>query len=209
MTQKQKNSLALVLAVSQWLALLIPGSAITYYGIGVTVILLSLLRPVWLSPVIQILLLLVSPYAAIRILLFSLWVPALKRLRPLPLRISVLLVGVVFLFLARFDQFSISVVFPGVMAAGAMVYAVSRVKGTATQLARFLTPYLLTILPYIVVFLTMDGAYRDRPASAMPLDLIQIVVAVVVIRTISGEAFHGFAGDASAGVESEHPGPDA
>ncbi len=209
MTQQQKIRIGLLLAVSQWLLLLIPGASVAYFGIGFTVVLLHLMKPSWWVAVIQIPLVFMAPYAAIRILMFALWVPVLERYRRLPLRFSVLLAGVLFLFLARFDQFRISVVFPGVMAAGAMVYAISRVPGTAVRMARLMTPYLLTILPYIVVFLALDGAYRDRPVSAIPLDLIQIVVSVVVIQTLSGEGIRGLTGDEAVGSGSEHDGHEA
>lgn len=92
--------------------------------------------------------------------------------------------------------------FPGILALGALVYAISRVKGLVDVLAPSLPGYLIASVMYVFFYLFWEHAYRFKPVSAIPLDLIQLTAAAVLFCTINPGGYGGTEGNAPTGAES-------
>jgi len=157
-------------------------------------------RP-WIFLLAQIVFVIVSPAAAFRAVSFGLLFLFLHD-KKAPFRLSLLLLTVLFLVLARYDGFRIPVVFPGVLALGALIYAISRVKGLVGVLSPALPGYLVSSILYVFFYLFREHAYRFKPVSAIPLDLVQLTAVAVLFCTIRPGGYGGTEGDEAPGAES-------
>lgn len=186
----------------QWFAFfLIPNAKPDYFLVGMTFFFLLVAPRPWVFVLLQIAFFVVSPAAAFRAISFGVLFLLLRE-RKVPFRLSLVLLIAFFLVLARYDEFRIPVVFPGVLAVGALVYAISRVKGISGVLAPALPGYLISALLYVFFYLFWEHAYRFKPVSAIPLDLIQLTAVAVLFCTIRPGGHGGTEGDEKAGAES-------
>ncbi len=186
----------------QWFAyFLIPNTSPDYFLVGMTFFFLLVAPRPWIFLLAQIAFLIVSPAAAFRAVSFGLLFLFLYD-KKVPFRLSLLLLTTLFLVLARYDGFRVPVVFPGVLALGALVYAISRVKGLVGVLSPALPGYLVSSILYVFFYLFWEHAYRFKPVSAIPLDLIQLTAVAVLFCTIRPGGYGGTEGDEAAGAES-------
>ncbi|NOZ12873.1 MAG: hypothetical protein GXO69_04390 [Acidobacteria bacterium] len=203
----KRTDILLFIYGCQWFALfLIPNAAADYFLVGMTFFfILTAPRP-WFFVVLQFAFILVAPPAVFRAVLFGVLF-LLLRDNKIPFRVSVVLLVFFFFFLARYAGFRIPVVFPGVLAIGALIYAVSRVKGLAVVLAPSLSVYCIVSLIYVFFYLFWEHAYRFQPVFAIPLDLIQLTTAAVLFCTVRSGGCGGIERNAAPGTESIDAGP--
>ncbi|NOY22169.1 MAG: hypothetical protein GXO70_01490 [Acidobacteria bacterium] len=186
----------------QWFALFLIQNAVPdYYLVGMTFFFLLVAPRPWIFLIAQIVFVVVSPPAVFRAISFGILFLFLRD-KKVPFRISLVLLILLFLLLARYDGFRIPVVFPGVLALGALVYAISRVKGLVKVLTPALPVYLITSVMYVFFYLFWEHAYRFKPVSVIPLDLIQLTAVAALFCTIRPGGDCGNERNEAAGVES-------
>jgi|GEM_PF-3064235 len=197
-----RTDFLLVIYACQWFALyLIPNAAPDYFLVGMTFFFLLVSPYPWIFIIAQGAFVAISPPAAFRAICFGLLFLLLKH-RKVPFRISLVLITLLFLLLAQYDGFRIPVVFPGVLALGALAYAISRVKGLVSVLEVPLPGYFVASVLYVFFYLFWEHAYRFKPVSAIPLDLIQLTAVAVLYCTIRPGGSGGTERNAEAGAES-------
>ncbi len=192
----------------QWFALfLIPNAVPDYFLVGMTFLFVLVSSRPWVFVVFQFAFVLVAPPAVFRAVLFGILFLLLRN-NKIPFRVSVVLLMLFSFFLARYNGFRIPVVFPCVLAIGALIYAVSRVKGLAVVLASSLLVYFVVSLVYVFFYLFWEHAYRFQPVFAIPLDLIQLTTAAVLFCTVRKGGCGGIEGNAPHGTKSVNAGTD-
>ncbi len=186
----------------QWFAFfLIPDTAPDYFLVGMTFFFLLVAPRPWIFLIAQFAFVWISPPAVFRALCFGILFLFFRE-KKIPFRISLVLLTLLFLLLARYDGFRIPIVFPGVLALGALVYAISRVKGLMDVLTPALPGYFIASVMYVFFYLFWEHAYRFKPVSAISLDLIQLTAVAVLFCTIRPGGYGGTEGDATTGAES-------
>ena len=198
-----RNSLAAILVLLQWGGFLFLDVRPDFLVIACTYLLLELLPIPWLAIALQAPLVMLSPHGGLRALFFAVAFLLTRGRKVLPYRYGVLLIAAIFIVFARFEQFSLPILFPGIISGAAVVYAVSRVRGIGDRLSVVMTAYLIAILPYIALALFLEAGYHARPVVVMPLDLIQLVTVAVFFQSIGWEVNAETESTSSGAVESE------
>jgi len=205
MSLRRQNSLVVALALLEWILFLFLDVRPDFVVLGVTYAMCLLAGPSWIVFPLQAPLLFITPHGGARALLFTLAFLGVQRFRSMSYRYALLLLTAMFAVLARFDGFSLPVMFPGVMAGAAVVYAVSRVRGVGVRLAPVLTAYVGAIIPYILLSLYLEAGFHARPVIVIPLDIIQLVTVAVLFQSLQKEGTTGSEASAEGSAES----PDA
>ncbi len=202
---KRSDTLLLIYGC-QWVSIfLMPNAAPDYFLVGMTFFfLLFAPRPIPFLAA-QIAFVFVSPPVTFRAVSFGILYLLLKK-KKVPFRISLVLLALLFMLLARYDAFRIPVVFPGVLAFGALIYAISRVKNLAHTLSPALPPFFVASLAYVFFYLFWEHAYRFKPVSAIPLDLIQLTATAVLFCTIQPGGCGGLERNETPGAEPDDTG---
>lgn len=203
MKKSHRNSLAVTLVLLEWGVFLFLDVRPDFLVIAFTYLLLEFLPVPWLTIPVQAPLVILSPHGGLRALFFAVAFLLTRDRKVIPYRYGVLLIAAVFIVFARFEQFSLPILFPGVISGAAVVYAVSRVRGIGDRLSVLMTAYLTAILPYIALALFLEAGYHARPVVVMPLDLIQLVTVAVFFQSVGWEVKTGAASTASGAVEPE------
>lgn len=181
----------------QWVILLaVPGVRLEYFLVGMTLLFVLLADHPWHFVVLQILFVTISLPITFKAVFFGMLFLVLLK-RHISLKLSLLLLAIIFILLARFDDYRIPVVFPGVIAIGAVVYAMSRVRGVRQILENAMPAYVAATILYIFVYLFAQQASQFKPVFAVPLDLIQLATTAVVVTTFRLGDQSGSDGDAA------------
>jgi len=161
---------------------------INYYFLMTTLLAVMSARNKTIAVFIQAIFIIINPVVAVKAILLSilyLWTISKKQIK---IRFSTISLTVFFIFLVYFEHNQVAALFPGLVALSAIMYYTSRIRASLSNLTAILPAYLITIALYTFTFIIFSPVNAIKPVFALPIDIIQILFAVLLYSIFEGIA---------------------